>query len=88
VGEDEGPAQLQVVVLNELWLAVAEVSLPLIVVEDLNMVRWLFSAALLHDGMRQHVPSHHVDEPEGEQEAHLAPARRGARKVVYPFTEV
>jgi hypothetical protein len=34
--------------------------------------------------VRQHAPSHRVDEAEGERQAHLAPGRRGARKVVNP----
>jgi hypothetical protein len=32
--------------------------------------------------VNQHAPSHRVDEAEGEQQAHLALGRRGARKVV------
>jgi hypothetical protein len=35
-GEDEGPAHLQVVVLEELWPAVAEVALPHGIVVDVG----------------------------------------------------
>jgi hypothetical protein len=63
-GEDEGAALLQAVVLKELQPATAEVALPLTVVEYFDGVGWL-DAAALHDGMRQYVPSHRVDELEG-----------------------
>jgi hypothetical protein len=33
--------------------------------EDLNVIRWLGTAALLHDGVRQALPLHHLDELEG-----------------------
>jgi hypothetical protein len=42
-----------------------EVALPLAVVEDLDVVRRLATAALLHDGARQPLPLHRVDKLEG-----------------------
>jgi hypothetical protein len=38
VGQDEGPAPLQVIVDEELRLALGEVALPLLIVKDLNEV--------------------------------------------------
>jgi hypothetical protein len=51
-GEDEGPAHPQVVVLEELGPTAVEVALPLTVVEEFDVVRWLADAVLLHGGVR------------------------------------
>jgi hypothetical protein len=64
-GEDEGPTLLQAIVLKELGPAATEVALPLVIVEDLDVVLRLTAAALLHDGMRYPFPFHRVDELEG-----------------------
>jgi hypothetical protein len=56
-GEDEGPAHPQVVVLKELGPAATEVALPLTVVEELDVVRRLAAAALLHGGVHQPPPA-------------------------------
>jgi hypothetical protein len=65
VGEDEGLDLLQAIVLKELGPAATEVALPLAVMEDLNMVRWLTAAALLHDGLHHPLPFHCVNKLEG-----------------------
>jgi hypothetical protein len=57
VGQDEGPAALQVVVVDELRLAVGEIALPLLVVKDLDEVQGLATATLLHhDAHRGFLP--------------------------------
>jgi hypothetical protein len=38
VGHDEGPAALEIIVIDEPRLAVGEVALPLLVMEDLDEV--------------------------------------------------
>jgi hypothetical protein len=87
-GEDEGPTHLQVVVLDELWLAAAEIALPYGVVVDLNGVQRLATAALFHHGVRQRMPPIVSMKQKGSGRRTLHPARRGARKVVNPCSEV
>jgi hypothetical protein len=53
VGQDEGPAALQVVVVDELRLAIGEIALPLLVLKDLDEVQGLSTATLLHHDARR-----------------------------------
>jgi hypothetical protein len=86
VGEDEGPAHPQAIVLEELGPAAVEVALPLAVVEELDIVRWLAAAALLHGGVRQSPSASTTLKGRGRGSSLLS--RRGTRKVGYPFTDV
>jgi hypothetical protein len=62
VGEEEEPALLYAVVRKEARPPVAEVELPLAVIEDFNLVRRLAGVALLHDGVRQFLTFHRLHE--------------------------
>jgi hypothetical protein len=87
-GEDEGPAQLQVVVLNEPRSAAVEVAFPLAIVEDLHGVRWLTTADSSRMACVSTSPPIVLTNLKGRGRRTSHPARRGARKVVYPFTKV
>jgi hypothetical protein len=87
-GQDERPAHLQVVVLDELRLAVAEIAFPHAVVVNLDGVQRLAAAAFLHHGMRQRVPPRVSTHLKGRGRRTSYPARRGATKVVNPCSEV
>jgi hypothetical protein len=63
-----------------------EVALPLAVVEELDVVRWLAAAALLHGGVCQ--PPSASTTLKGRGRRSSLPSRRGTRKVEYPFTDV
>jgi hypothetical protein len=84
---DEGPAALQVIVIDEPRPAVGEVALPLLVVEDLDEVHRLVAAALLHHDAHQGVPPHGADETRGSGRRTSHPARRCTTKVVNPSSE-
>jgi hypothetical protein len=75
VGEDEGPSLPQAVVREELRPPAAEVTLPFVVVLDLDDVRRLATAALLHDGAHQPLPLHRLDKLERQRKEFLAPRR-------------
>jgi hypothetical protein len=68
VGQDEGPAALQVVVVDELRPAVGEIALPLLVVKDLDEVQGLATATLLHHDARRGVPPHGTDKAGRERQ--------------------
>jgi hypothetical protein len=82
MSEDKGPATLQVVVVNEPRLAIDEVALSLLVVEDLDEVQRLAAIALFHHDARQGIPPQGANKTGGSGRCTSHPARRWTMKVV------
>jgi hypothetical protein len=88
MSEDEGPAALQVIVVDEPRPAVGEVAFPLLVVEDLNEVQRLAATFLFHHDTHQGIPPQSADEAGGSGRRTSPSARRCTTKVVNPCSEM